>query len=172
MIRNACNAVNFFISYQRGDVLNQARFIYHVWDLGYNNLALTVRQSFDVRYRTHPDFAAAGTVSLINAPGTEYFCSGREIRTFYNAQNFLQISFSVFLDDIINNFYNSTYHLAQIVRRDVRCHTNCDTGGTVHQKVRVTGRHHNRLFFRFIKVRSEVYGIFVDIRQHLHRDFT
>ena len=57
------------------------------------------------------------------------------------------------------------------MRWDVRCHTDCDTGSTVYQKVRVAGRHNNRLFFGFIKVRGEVYGVFVDIRQHLHRDF-
>ena len=171
MVRNAGDAVDLFISYQRGDVLDQARLVYHIRDLGYDDLALSVRQRFNVRYRANTDFTAAGTVSLVDTAGTEDFCSGREVRAFYNAENLLEICRTVLLDDIVNNFYNGTYHLAQIVRRDVRCHTDCDTGSTVYQKVRVAGRHNNRLFFGFIKVRGEVYGVFVDIRQHLHRDF-
>ena len=44
----AGDAVDLFISYQRGDVLDQARLVYHVRDLGYDDLALSVRQCLDV----------------------------------------------------------------------------------------------------------------------------
>ena len=102
------------------------------------------RMTVDNFRSQNTDFTAAGTVSLVDAAGAEDFCSGLEVRAFYNAENLLEICRTVLLDDIINNFYNGTYHLAQIVRRDVRCHTDCDTGSTVYQKVRVAGRHCKR----------------------------
>ena len=56
--------------------------------------------------------------------------------------------------------------------RNVGRHTYRDSGGTVYQKIRITGRKYRRLFFCFIKVRSKVHGIFIDIRKHLHGNFT
>ena len=58
------------------------------------------------------------------------------------------------------------------MRRDIRRHTDCDTGCTIHKEIRKSGRKDGRFLLRLIKVRREINGIFIDIRCHFHGDLT
>ncbi len=53
------------------------------------------------------------------------------------------------------------------MRRDVRRHTYGDTGRSVHQQVRESGRQYHRFFFVLVKVRLEIDRVFIYIRYHL-----
>ena len=52
--------------------------------------------------------------------------------------------------------------------RDIGSHTYGNTGGTIYQKIGITAGEYSGFLFRFIKVRYEIYRIFIDIGQHLH----
>ena len=54
--------------------------------------------------------------------------------------------------------------------RDIGRHTYSNTAGTIHQKVRDTGRQYRRFFFIFVIVRNEIDCVFFDIRQHFRCD--
>ena len=54
------------------------------------------------------------------------------------------------------------------MRRNICSHTNRNTRSSVYKKVWITGRKYYRLTLSLIKVRLEVYGIFIDIRKHFH----
>ena len=112
-----------------------------------------------------------GTVCLFNSPAAENGCTGRKIRSFYDFHNFFQCGFFIFFHLVINNFYYSVDYFCQIVWRNVCCHTNGNSRSSIYQKIRKTGWKYRRFFFCLIKVWYEIYGIFIDICQKLHRDF-
>jgi len=58
--------------------------------------------------------------------------------------------------------------LAQVVRRDVRRHTDRDTGRAVDQQVREARRQDRRLLVTAVVVVLEVDGLLVDVPEHLH----
>ena len=54
------------------------------------------------------------------------------------------------------------------MRRNVSSHTNCNTCGTIYQKIGVTSGKYYRLCFCFIEVWYKINGIFINIRKKLH----
>ena len=54
--------------------------------------------------------------------------------------------------------------------RHIGCHTDRNTRRTVDHQQGHFGREHHRFFQCFIKVRTEIYRIFFDIRHHLIGD--
>ena len=56
------------------------------------------------------------------------------------------------------------------MRRNVRRHTDGNSRGAIHQKIRKAGGQNRRLLLRLIEIRHKVDRILVDISQHLHRD--
>ena len=54
------------------------------------------------------------------------------------------------------------------MRRNIRCHTNGDTGAAIYQNIGKTSRKNRRFFLSLIKVRHKINGILADICQHLH----
>ena len=162
------NAINSFIFYQLRDLLDQTGFIYHKRKLCNNNTILTVCHGFDIGHRTHADLAPAGSVCFIDTGSTKNLRTCREIRSFYNIKDFIDGGISVLFYPVINDLHNSTNNLTKIVRRNVGCHTNCNTRRSVYQKVWKSGRQYRRFFLRLIKVRYKINGIFIDVCKHLH----
>ena len=60
--------------------------------------------------------------------------------------------------------------LAQVVRRDVRCHADGDARRAVDQQVREARGQHARLFSRFVEVRVPIDRVLVDVAEHLVRE--
>ena len=172
MIVQSGNTVNLFIPDKLCNLFDQPCLIYHVRKFRNNDLALSVRQSLNIGYGTNSYFATACSVRFFYTSSSEDRCTCREIGTLYDIQNFLYFCISVFFNAVIDNFYHSINNLTKIVRRNIGSHTYSNTGGTVYQKIGITGRQYRRLFFCFIKVWLEIYGIFIDIRQHFHGNFT
>ena len=54
---------------------------------------------------------------------------------------------------------------SQIVCRDTRCHSDCDSFRSIDKKIRNPHRKYQRFFFCLIKVRSEINDILVQIRK-------
>ena len=170
MVVDICNAVDLFITHKRCDRLDQTCFIYHIRKFCHNNLRFSVRKRLDIGHRTDAHFSPSGTVRFVDAAGSENLRAGWKIRTFDDLQNLIQLRFTVFFNDIVDDLYDRADNLPQIVRGNVRRHTYRDSGSTVDQQVWITRRHYHRLFLRLIEVRCEINSILVQIGDHLHGD--
>ena len=63
---------------------------------------------------------------------------------------------------------NTFGYFTQVVWRDIRRHTNGDTGAAIDQEVGEARRQDDRLLGATVIVRREIDGVFVDIANHLH----
>ena len=61
-------------------------------------------------------------------------------------------------------------HLAEVVRRDVRGHSDRDAAGAVHEQVREPAGEHERLLLVAVVVRHHVDRLGLDVAEHLHRE--
>ena len=172
LITKIRDSINFFISYKLCDFLDQSCFVDHVWKFGHNNTVFTILHWFYICDCTNSDFSTSGAVSFVNSGRSKNHRSGWKIRTFYNTQKFFDICPTILYYFVVDNFYNSMNHLSQIVRRNVCCHTNSNTGCSVYQKIRIAGRKHRRLFLSLIEVWYKINGIFIDVCEHFHGNFT
>ena len=170
-ICDRCDSVNLFITYQFCHFFDQSGLVYHIRQLRYQNTALAVWHGFDFCYGTHTDLAASCAVSFLDSSCSEDHCTGREIRTFYDIQDFFDLRLSAFFNAVVDDLHNGFYNFTQIMRRNVRCHTYGDTGRTIYQKIRKSCRKYIWLFLRFIEVRWKIYRIFIDICKHFHGNF-
>ena len=93
-------------------------------------------------------------------------CSRGEIRTLYDLQEFLDLCLPVLIDPVIYDLYNRIRDLTQVMRRYICSHSDCDTGGSVYQQVRIPAGKNGRFLLGLVKVRYEIYRVLVDIRQH------
>ena len=61
-------------------------------------------------------------------------------------------------------------YLADVVRRNIRRHPDRDTRGSVDEQLRQARGEDDRLRALIVEIGDEVDRIFVDLREHLHRD--
>ena len=171
MVVQVCDAVNLLISYQLCNLGNKTGFVYQIWKFCDNNSGFAVWKSFDVGHCTYTDLSASGSVGFFDSSSSKDSRTCREIRTFYNVQDFLHGGISLFFNNIVDNFYNCIYYFFEVMRWNIGRHTYGNTGSSVYQKVRITGRQYNRLSLCLIEVWLEVNRVFVDICQHFHGNF-
>ncbi len=124
------------------------------------------RVSFNFRAGANVHFATTGTVGFFDTTTTVDDRGSREVRP----RNMFHQPFNadVFVVDIRQAAVN---HFRQVVRRDIRRHTYCDTGRTVNQQVRNFGRHDVRNFFRTVIVIHEIHRLFFEIGHQFVGDF-
>ena len=164
------DAVYFFLLMELCDLFDQTGLVHHIRKLRHDDLALSVGKGLDIGHRPHPDLSSAGPVGLFAASGPQDQSAGGKIGRLHQRKHFLDIRIPVLVHPVIDDLHYGAYHLAQIVRRDIGGHSHRDAAGAVHQKIGIPRGQDHRLFFRFIEVRSEIHGILVDIREHLHGD--
>ena len=170
LVTQVCDSVNLFISHKLRDLLDEPCLIHHKRQLGHDDPVLAVVHRLDVCDRAHTDLSASGPVSLLDSSCPEDLRPCGEIRSFDDLQYFLNGGLSLVLDLIVDDPYHRSDDLPQIMRRDIRRHTDRDTGCTVYEKIRKSGRKHSRLLLRLVKVGGKINGILVDVRRHLHGD--
>ena len=159
------DAIHTFFFDQFGNLFNQTEFIDHVRDFRYDDFFSAVAHGLDFRCGTHKDFPASGTICGADAAFAQNGGTGGEVRTFDIFHQFFHIGFFA-IDFIIYHDSQTVDDFSQIMRRDIGCHTNGDTRGTVHQQVWNPCRQYHRFFFRFVVVRHKIHRIFFDVRQH------
>ena len=171
LIPQVCDAVQPLLFNQISDLLDQSCLINHVRQLCDNNAGLAVGQSLDIGNGPDFDLAAAGPVGFLNAPSAHDLSAGRKIWSLDDLHQFFNIGVPVFFYPVVDDLYNAVDGLPQVMRRDIGCHTNRDTAGTINQQIRESCGEHGRLLLGIIKVGNKINSIFIDIRQHLHGDF-
>ena len=170
LITQIGNAVDLLILNELRDLRDQTCLVNEERKLGDNNAVLAVRHRFNVCYGTDPDLAASGAVCLIDASGAEDRAAGREIGSLYDLQDLVDRGLTAFIYAVVDDKRYCVDDLADVVRRDVCRHTDRDTGGTVDKEVRNSRRENRGFLLGLIEVGDELYGILVNIREHLHRD--
>ena len=159
MVLNVRDAVDALVFDQICHGLDQTRLVYHVRDLGNNDLALAVRQIYNLGLCANLDLAAAGCISRTDAAAAHDHAAGREVRSLDELADFVHLRLGM-VDDIAG----AVDDLGKIMRRDVGRHADRDTGRAVHQQVREAGRQYDRLLALLIEVRLEIDRVFLDIR--------
>ena len=122
----------------------------------------------DVHDRAHRDRAASGAVRLLDAAGAEDLRAGGEVGPGDALHERLEQLFASGIR-VLQRPQGTGGHLAQVVRRDVRRHTDGDTDRSVDQQVRETRRQDRRLLGLTVVVVLEVDGLFLDVAHHLER---
>ena len=108
------------------------------------------------------DASATGFEGILYAGITIYGSSSREIRSFYVFHQFFNGDFA----PRIYISHRRVQDFAHIVRRHIGSHADSNTGSSVYEKIRNASRQNCRLSQRVVKVKLEIYRIFIDITQH------
>ena len=165
LVADVADALQPLVVHQLGDLRDQHGLVDHVRDFRHDDALTAVLHRLDLRLRAGDDAAAAGGVGVVNALSAEDDAAGREIRTLDALHQLLRGHIRVF-----DHLHHAVDDLAEVVRRDVRRHADRNAGGAVDQQVRESAGQHVRLHQRFVKVRGEIDGLLVDVRQHLQID--
>src|SRR5688572_12544175 len=123
-----------------GDLLDQPRLVDLVRDLGnYHRIALgrAASDTVDRRPRPHLNDAATFAIRAVDLFPAINETGGREIGAWYELDQLIDAGFrSLYESDGRVNYFG------QVVRWDLRRHTDRDALRTVDEQVRKTGRHH------------------------------
>ena len=124
---------------------------------------------FDVDDRAHRDRAATGAVGVLDALAPDDQTVGGEVGALDALhQRFEQLCLRGV--GVLEQPLHAVGDLAQVVRRNVRRHSDGDTGRAVDQQVRNPRRQHHRLLRAAVVVRLEIDRLLVDVSHHLHRE--
>ena len=160
------NAFDFLVFNQLGDLLDQAGFVDHVWDFGEDDGHFAVfLVFFELMTCTQINAATASAIRLNNPVTTINKCGCWEVRAW---NIFHQIIDSQIR--IIDQGQTAIQNFCQVMRWDIRRHTNSDTRRAIHQQVRDAGGKHFWDLFSTVVVRHPVNGFFINISQHLMAD--
>ena len=106
------------------------------------------------------DLSCTGLIDGWQIIFVDYDAPGREIRPLQICQKFFRC------DLIIPHVcLYCIDHLTQVMCRDTRGHTDCDSLRTIDKEVRNSDRKHFRLFFCLVKIWHKIYNVFIKICQ-------
>ena len=155
------NAFDLLVVHETRNRLHEHFLIDLVGNIVYHqNLASRLR-FFVVRVRTDDDAAAARAVAFVNALQTKDDAPRGEVGRGHFGNQFFNRRFRM-VQEMPAGFDG----FRQIVRRDIRRHTDGNTCRAVHQKVRQLRREHHGFALRVVEVGNEVHRFFVQIVEH------
>ena len=125
-------ALNTLVAYKVAYAHQQTSLVYHVGYLVYDNACLVVLLD-DVSTAAQDYLAASGIVSGAYSAVAHDDTAGREIRTLYLGHELLNGYLG-----IVDHQHERVNDLTEVVRRDIRSHTNRDTVTAVYEQVRET----------------------------------
>ena len=107
------------------------------------------------------DLAPSGAIGGTDTAPAHDDAAGGEIGTLNAGHDLIQTGIGVIQQQIhrVNDF-------AQVMGRDIGCHTNGDTGTAVHQDIGEPAGQNRRLLQTVIVVGAEVDGFLVDVGEH------
>ena len=150
-----------------GDLLDHARvaaLLHPVGQLAHDDRGLAAAQFLDVSAGPHDDSTAARAVRLADPLAADDDPARREVGALDVTRQAVDVDLGV-----VDQRDERVDHLAEIVRRDVRRHADCNALRPVDEQVRVARRENARLPARLVVVGDEVDGVGVDVAQQLGR---
>ncbi len=165
-VAQAANAVQLALTDHVGDSLQQRRLVNLVRQLGHDNLvAIAALGLFSECLGAHHDPAATRGVRGLDALAPENGPGGREVRPGDDFEQVFEGRVG-----IVDQQRDCVADLVEVVRRDIRRHTDRDAGATVDEQLRHASGQDDRLLHRCVVVRTHVDGVLVDVDHHLVGD--
>ena len=161
MIVDVGNALNALFLDEIRDILDQARFVDLIRQLGDDDVIPAVFLLLDLGAGAHGDAAAARRVGGADAGAAHDDAARREVGAFDVLHQLVQPGVRV-----IDQAAHAVDDLVHVVRGDVRGHADGDTRRAVHEQVREMGGESRRFFQTVVIVRDEIDGFLVDILKH------
>ena len=165
LVADVGNALQTLVVHLVGHVLDEHALVHLIRKLGDDDARAVAAEFFKFRAGAQDDLAAARGVSRADAAAAHDDALGREV----GARDVLHQVVKRRLG-IVEHADAGVDDLGQVVRRDVRRHTDGDTGRAVHQQVREARGQHAGLLAALIEVRVPVDGLLIDVAQHFVRD--
>ncbi len=153
------------LTHEIRDLHDQLRLVHLVRDLADDDSRSACRGLLDMGLSANRERPAPGLVCVLDTFAAHDLRSGREVRSGENGHEFVDRAVGV-----IYEHDNGVDDLAEVVRGDVRRHTDRDSGAPVDQEVRVARREDERLLERLVVVGTEVDRLLVEVAEELHRD--
>ena len=168
LVANLGDAFDPLFVDQVGDLFDQLRLVDLERNLGDDDgvaFLSAAPDPVDRRPRPKLHHAAPGLVSLLDAFAAVDEAARREIRPRHDLDQILDRGVRM-LDQMDRRLDD----LTQVVRRNLGRHADGDSIRTVDQQVRDARRQDGRLLARFVVVRDEFDGLFLDVGEQLRRD--
>ena len=161
-IIDVADAVDTLILYQLGNALDQTGLIHHVGDLPHDDALPAVLHFLYLGLAAQGDLAAAGGIGRPDAAAAHDNAAGGEIRPLNVLHQLIQLGFGV-VDEVAHRVAD----LPQVVGRNIGGHTHRDTHRAIAQQVGEAAGQYHRFLTLVIKVGVPVYGVLIDIREHV-----
>ena len=146
-----------------GDRLENSALVNLIRDLGNDDLVLAALFD-DLGLAANRDRAAPRPVGFANRLVPEDRAAGRKIRPVHDVAEVVVGDFG-----IVDQRDDRVGDLAEIVRRNVRRHADCDAARAVDEQLRQPSRKNARLDALIIEVRDERNGLFIDVGENVER---
>ncbi|CDE30354.1 val start codon [Ruminococcus sp. CAG:403] len=164
-ILNVIDAVNSLVLDQFGNMLNHPCLVYHIWNFGHDD-GVSAVQLLQFGLSTQGNSGTSGGICCPDAGTSHDNTASREVRALNPLHHFIKRTVR-----ILNQQVQTVNDFAQIVRRNVCCHTNGNAHGTVDQQVWIPGRQNRRFLQTVVIVGDKRNGILIDVRQHFGCNF-
>ena len=153
------NAGHLLVADEVSDLHHQIGLVDSVRNFSNDDLFTTVF-FHDFSLGTHLHAAVTGSIKLTQGITAADSGAGGEVRTGQKFHQFIHSG-----TGIIHQSNGGIDDFAQVMRRNIGCHTHTDTGTAVHQQIGETGRQNAGFLFFFVKVGNHLNGFFFDIAQ-------
>ena len=164
LVAHVADAFDLAVVDQLGDLLPDHLDRGLVGHLGDRDAHVALAALLDLGDRPHLDGAATGRVGVVDPAAPEDQRARREVGTLHELHE---------VDDrrvgVLQQVLHRVDHLPEVVRRDVRRHTDGDPASSVDQEVGKSRGEHDRLDGVAVVGGREVDGVLVDLAQQLHR---
>ena len=160
------DVVDDFVIHQLGDALDQCGFVDLIGNLGHDDPLPSLRQVLDCRLGAYGEAAAAIGIGLLDSAAAIDEAASGEIRAFDDLEKLFERGLR-----ILHQSDRRIHDLSQVVRRNVGRHADGDSVRSIDQKIGNAGGKHRWLSCGLVIIRYEIDSVFVDIGEHLARDF-
>ena len=164
-----CDVVDAFdplILHQIHHGFDQVLLVDHIGDFGNHNAETVAVTFFNLGFTPQNHLASTGGIRRPNAGVTHNHPAGGEVGSLDVLAQLRKFRFG-----IVDEVAHGVHHLAQIVGRDVGCHTNRNPLGAVDQQTGNPRRQGKGFFQTVIVVGLKIHRFFVNIPQHFHSGF-
>ena len=160
LVVGVADAVQFLFVHQLGDVFYQLSLVDSIGNLCYHDLVVLLIR-LDVSLCSHDDASATSLIGILYALQAHDVSARWEIRSLHPLHQFLAGQFR-----IVNVCHTGINHFVQIMGRDIRCHTNCNTCSTIDKQIGNLSGHYGRLNQRIIEIRGHIHSFLIQILHH------
>ena len=164
LVAHVRNSLDALLVNEFGDLLLQGSLVYLVGELGKDELRFASFGCLYMSLGAQGNNAAASGIGVANTVGTHDDSTSWEVGARQNTHKVVNGAIGV-----VDHHAGGVDSLAEVVWRNVCCHTNCDTCRTINEQVGEASWQNRRLFKRLVVVGVPIYSVFVEVAKQLHR---